>query len=177
VRRVAVVGCGGAGKSRLARELGRRLSLPVVHLDAHFWRPGWVATPDAEWEVRQRDLLTGDAWVADGNYHRTLGLRTARADTVVFLDMPRAACLRGVFSRLARQWGRVREDMGPGCPEGFDAEFLRWVWTFRRDVRPVLLEMLRDFERVGGRVITLRSRRETAAFLRGIPAAGTVALV
>ena len=164
-RRIAIVSCGGAGKSRLAGELGRRLGLPVLHLDLHYWRPGWVETPRAEWEALQPSLLAGDAWIADGNYHATLPLRLERADAVVFLDMPRLACLRGVLLRRLRHRGTHRADLPPGCPEKFDLEFLRWIWRFPRDVRPATLAMLREFEARGGLVVVLRSRREVETFL------------
>ncbi len=45
MQRVAVVGCGGAGKSTLATALGRLTGLRVVHLDRHYWQPGWVLFP------------------------------------------------------------------------------------------------------------------------------------
>jgi adenylate kinase family enzyme len=171
-RRIAIVGCGGAGKSRLARELGRRLGLPVVHLDAHFWRPGWVETPRAEWEALQPSLLAGDSWIADGNYHATLPVRLDRADTVLFLDMPRLACLRGVLARRLRHRGTNREDLPPGCPEKIEWEFLKWIWNFPRDVRPATLAMLREFEARGGRVVVLRSRGEVAGFLSSLEGPG-----
>ena len=122
--------------------------------------------PAAEWEARQTELFAGDAWIADGNFNSTLRYRTARADTVVFLDFPRSTCLRGVFGRLLRHRGEVRDDMAAGCPEGFDLGFLRWVWNFRRDTRAKTVEILAGFEASGGRVITLRSRREVEEFLR-----------
>jgi adenylate kinase family enzyme len=174
MRRIAVIGCGGSGKSRLARELGRRLDLPVIHLDAHYWRPGWVEAPMAEWIELQTELFAGEAWIADGNFHSTLRYRTTRADTVVFLDFPRSSCVRGVLGRLLRQRGQVRSDMATGCPERFDPAFLRWVWNFRRDARPRTLEILRDFGRAGGRVIRLHSRAAVAEFLRSLPADSTV---
>jgi adenylate kinase family enzyme len=161
-----VIGCGGSGKSRLARELGRRLDLPVIHLDSHYWRPGWVETPMEEWIALQPELFAGDAWIADGNFHSTLRYRTTRADTVVFLDLSRAACLRGALGRLLRQRGQVRSDMASGCPERFDLTFLRWIWNFRTVARPRMFEILGEFERAGGRVITLRSRGAVAQFLR-----------
>src|SRR5688572_11642762 len=44
VNKVLVIGPGGAGKSTFANALGERTGLPVIHLDALYWRPGWVAT-------------------------------------------------------------------------------------------------------------------------------------
>ncbi len=165
MQRVAVLGCGGAGKSRLAREMGRRLGLPVVHLDVHYWRPGWVPTPGEAWERIQADLLTGDAWIADGNYGGTLHLRFARADTAVFLDFGRLACYRGVLTRWLRGRGRVRRDLAAGCPECLDLEFLRWIWGFSRHSRPLVLTALASFASRGGRVVVLRSRRAVASFV------------
>ena len=55
MRRVLVIGCGGAGKSTFARELGARTGLPVVHLDRLYWKPGWVPTPPGEWELVVRE--------------------------------------------------------------------------------------------------------------------------
>ena len=77
----------------LARQIGAIAGLPVIHLDHHYWSPGWVPTPDDEWVVRQRELLAGERWVVDGNYGGTLELRAELADTIVFLDLPRRVCL------------------------------------------------------------------------------------
>jgi adenylate kinase family enzyme len=159
MERVAVIGSGGAGKSTLARQIGGITGLPVVHLDHHYWSPGWVATPDAEWVERQRALLDGARWVVDGNYGATLELRAERADTVVFLDLPRRVC-------LARALRRFRSPVlqAPGCPQKVDADFLRWIWEFPRRTRPRLLAVL-DTYAAATEVVHLRSTGETRSFL------------
>ena len=53
MKRVLVIGSGGAGKSTLARRLGERLGLEVVHLDALYWQAGWVEPAKEAW--RERD--------------------------------------------------------------------------------------------------------------------------
>src|SRR3954454_9258425 len=125
MRRVLVIGCGGAGKSTFARELGARLGLPVVHLDRLYWKPGWVPTPADEWEMVVREALAGERWVMDGNYGGTLAIRIQVADTAILLDVPRRPCVRRVVWRSLRNYGRSRDDLGPGCREKLpDPEFL-----------------------------------------------------
>lgn len=99
LRRVAIIGCGGAGKSALARALGDRLGLEVVHLDRLYWRPGWVPTPSAEWRAMVAAVARRERWIADGHYGGTLDLRLAAADTVLFLDLPRRTTVAGVLGR------------------------------------------------------------------------------
>ena len=89
MRRVLVIGSGGAGKSTFAARLAARTGLPLIHLDACFWRSGWDPTPPDEWARRVADLMSRQEWVMDGNYGGTLDARLAACDTVIFLDVPR----------------------------------------------------------------------------------------
>jgi adenylate kinase family enzyme len=113
-RRVVVTGMAGSGKSTFSRSLAVKTGLPVIHLDVHFWKPGWVAPSESEWREKQRHLLGGDAWIADGNYQETLDLRLERADTVVFLDTPWSVCAgRAIRRGLRKPIG----DMPEGCDD------------------------------------------------------------
>jgi adenylate kinase family enzyme len=111
-RRVVVTGLAGSGKSTFSVALAAKTGLPVIHLDLHFWKPGWVAPSETEWREKQYGVLAGDTWIADGNYHETLDLRLERADTVVFLDLPWWLCAGRAFRRGFRMPGELPEGCG-----------------------------------------------------------------
>lgn len=155
--------------------MGARLALPVIHLDALHWRPGWVAPARAEWERLVEDIVAGERWIADGNYGGTMELRLSRADTVIYLDIPRAVCVWRALRRALHHRGRTRPDMAPGCPERVDAAFLWWIWTYSARRRPALLRRLAALP-PACRVLHLRSDREVRAFVAGLcPGAGVEA--
>ena len=134
-RRVIVTGLAGSGKSTFSRSLAGMTGLPLIHLDLYFWKPGWVAPSEDEWREKQMDLLAGDEWIADGNYHETLALRLERADTIVFLDTPWPLCAGRALVRGVR---KSVGEMPFGCHDS----------AWRR---------LRDEWRIAGRI--LRGRR------------------
>jgi len=173
-RRILVVGCSGAGKSTLSRRLGEATGLPVIHLDEHFWQPGWVQSEEGPWRERLEELLARPEWIMDGAYTTSLPRRLLVADAVVRLDVGRARCLAQIFRRVVTGYGRTRPDLAEGCPEQFDTEFVKWVWRWHRDEEPALLRALAGAP-AHVRVWTLRSRREIARFLDGLGAAGAEA--
>jgi adenylate kinase family enzyme len=111
-RRVLVDGLAGSGKSTFSHALSVRMGLPLIYLDLHYWQPGWVRPSEREWREKQRRLLAGDAWIADGNYLETLDLRLERADTVVLLDTPWWICAGRAFVRGFRKPGELPEGCG-----------------------------------------------------------------
>lgn len=171
MRRILVIGSGGAGKSTLARRLGARLGLEVIHLDALYWQPGWVEPPEEVWRGRVGELLRRESWVMDGNYSGTLAPRLEACDTVVFLDLPRVVCVWGALRRAFKYRGQARPDMARGCPEQLSFAFLRWIWNYPARSRPKVLRLL-DERAAGKRVVRLRSRAEAEEFLAGVGRAG-----
>ncbi|HET9849663.1 MAG TPA: hypothetical protein VFR68_14035 [Candidatus Dormibacteraeota bacterium] len=175
-RRVLVTGMAGSGKSTFSRALSAKTGLPVIHLDVHYWKPGWIEPSEDEWREKQRGLLTGDQWIVDGNYHATLDLRLEAADAVVFLDTPWWVCAWRAFVRGIR-----RRPAGFQLPNGCDeSAFRRWreewslawrIWRSRRSEPELELGRL---SRHGNHVAlyVLRSKRAAREFVSAVICVG-----
>jgi len=164
MRKILVIGSGGAGKSTFAARLGARLKLEVIHLDSCYWQAGWQETPKAEWRARVEELIAHDTWIMDGNYSGTLELRLKACDTVIFLDLPRTLCLWRVVKRAIMYWGKPRPDMAAGCPERLTFEFVQWIWQYPRRTRPQVLARLQACADAK-QIVHLRSQAEVEKFL------------
>ena len=167
MQKVLVIGSCGSGKSVFSQRLGDLTGLPVIHLDRHFWRPGWVEPSKDVWQAQVEELLKGDRWIIDGNYGGTMDMRLAHCDTAIFLDFPRQVCTWRVIKRVLKNYGRTRPDLGEGCPEHVDLAFLKWTWDYPTRSRPHVLERLQRVEdRV--KIVTLTSSREVEKYFAGL---------
>ena len=170
-RRVIVTGLAGSGKSTFSLALAAKTGLPVIVLDLHFWKPGWVAPSESEWREKQIRVLAGDAWIADGNYPETLDLRLERADAVVFLDMPWWVCTGRAF----RRGFQMPDELPKGCDY---STWLRlrdeWqlavrIWRNRHSEPEREREILSQHGQHGA-LYVLRSRQAVRDFLDGLDA-------
>lgn len=163
MKRILILGPGGAGKSTLSKKLAEKLGLPLIHLDQHHWQPDWVPMEAERWAEVIAELTERDKWVMDGNYASALDRRLEAADLAIFLDVSRWKSLWGAFTRVLKQSGQVRSDMAPGCPERFDAEFFIWLWNFPRDSKPELESAFARYPQTP--VVRLSSRRAVQQWL------------
>lgn len=167
MRKITIIGSGGSGKTTLATHLSRLLSLPVYHLDALYWQPGWVKTEKKEWTELQISLCKEPQWIIDGNYGSTMDIRLNSSDTIIYLDMNRYLCLFRVMKRMVQHFGKTRSDMGLGCKEGFDAKFLSWIYRYPIKKRPELLQELSVLNETVD-VYVLKNKREVEGFLADV---------
>jgi len=142
-----IMGSSGSGKSTMARHLGEFYGLPVVHLDALYWKPGWVQSTKEEIGDKIRAVEDEPAWVIDGNYKQTAGYRLSRANTLIYLDFNRYTCLCRAVRRWMKNRGKTRPDLGEGCPDKLDWPFVKWIfWDYPRKVHGATLLWLAEIQ-------------------------------
>jgi adenylate kinase family enzyme len=134
-RRVSVVGNAGSGKSTLARALAARLGVPHVELDGIYHQRGWTPLAEEELVRRVGEAAARDGWVIDGNYSAVRPLIWARADTVVWLDLPRRIVMRRIIWRTVRRvisraelWNGNREPWQNLVRRDPHASLIAWAW-------------------------------------------------
>ena len=171
MQRIMIVGQPGSGKSTLARELGRRTGLPVVHIDHIHWMPGWVERPRDEKTRLCLEAEARERWIFEGGHSATWASRLARADLLIWLDLPLALRFRRVLGRTLRWHGQTRPDLPEGCPEGLGREtlaFWRFIWRTRHSARDGIARLVAGSAKP---VVRLQSPAEVARFLADWPVA------
>lgn len=144
VDRVMIVGAPGSGKSTLARRLGDLSGLPVFHMDHIHWKPGWEERTRPEKIALAQAVEAQAAWIFEGGLSSTFDARAARADLIVWLDLPIVLRLWRVATRTWKDYGKTRVDLTEGCEEYFDPEFYRYILTTRRRNRARLARLMEE---------------------------------
>ncbi len=172
VRKIAIIGNGGGGKSTLARQLGGALDLPVFSLDDYQWQPGWKPTAPEAMSAAHETWLSGSGWVIDGwGSWDLIERRFGEVDLIVVTDFP---------LRLHYQWALKRQvqamlGLSKGWPPpGCSALSITWLLmkTIRRVNRDSLPRVTRltSESPLRSRVIELRSPGELRQLCTGLTA-------
>jgi adenylate kinase family enzyme len=165
MQKIAIVGSGGSGKSHVARKLAAVLDLPVIHLDAVYFDDEWNALPMEKFAQAQCALVAAPRWVIDGNYNSTLAIRLKACDTVIFMDISTLAALWGIVSRQIRDGAGHQ---GNGVHNRITWDVLKYIATYRRQMRPRVLAKIHEYASGHAEVVLLTSRRRTRRWLRQV---------
>lgn len=165
--KIAIIGYSGSGKSTLAGKLGAIFQAEVLHLDAVQFLPGWEIRPQEDKKKMTEEFLdTHDSWVIDGNYSKLFyERRMMEADIIIMLLFNRVSCLCRVVRRYIKYKNRTRPDMGEGCNEKLDREFIRWVLYGQRGKR-AKKRYVQVHSQYKGKVIIVKNQRQLDACLR-----------
>ncbi|MCA1623083.1 MAG: DNA topology modulation protein [Acidobacteria bacterium] len=167
MKRILIIGSGGAGKSTFAKQLGEATDIEVLHLDKLHWKPGWIEPTKDEWRKTVAEIVAEDSWIIDGNYGGTMQMRIERCDMVIFLDLPRIVCVWRVLKRFLTYRNGTRPDMAEGCNEKLDWKFLEWIWHYPIQTKPKVESLLKRFQNTKT-IIRLQSKKEVERFLQNI---------
>ncbi|MCL2407125.1 MAG: hypothetical protein FWC95_04275 [Defluviitaleaceae bacterium] len=170
MRRIFIFGSSGSGKTTLAKQLGKLLSLQVHHCDRIRQIENWDWKPLSEIHALVSEIINGDKWILEGYpTAEMIPACLARADVIIFTDLNRFLCMYRVLKRSFRYHGKVREDVGDGCKEGFPPLGLcRVIWRFRREWRQRCIGWLFACNKP---VHHLKSRRQVQRFINKINSA------
>ena len=173
MHRVSVVGNSGSGKSTVAARLAAQLGARYTELDAVNHQPDWTPLPVEEFRRQVTALTAGESWVVDGNYSAVRDIVWARADTVVWLDLPRWIVMKRVtirtLGRVVRRlelWNGNRERWRNIFTLDKDESVILWSWTQHAKYHDRYEAARRDPANAHLRFVQLRTPREIAAFLR-----------
>jgi len=158
MRRIAIVGISGAGKSTYARALHELTGLPVRHMDRLFWQGKWEAVREADYVAAHRSLVSDETWIIEGYIDPALADRARAADLIVYLDFSGLRCAWRVLVRWLRHRRRARPELPPEAVERISLSFL-WIVLTRAERRAIEAS-LRNTE--PAKVLRVRSTRQLA---------------
>jgi adenylate kinase family enzyme len=172
MQRVVIVGSSGSGKSTLARAIAARLRVPCIELDALQHGKNWTPRPTFAADVER--FSREASWVADGHYADVRDLLWSRADTIIWLDLPRMLIEWRVVRRSFLRWA-LRIELWNGnrepSPLGWiDPEHpVRWSWTKHVEYSKRHAARFADPAWSHLTRIRLRTPREVRRFLDALP--------
>lgn len=150
MKKILILGRGGAGKSTVARKLGEILNIPVIELDKYFWQPGLIPLDNAKWISVQKELANRERWIMDGDLGKydVLSERLNYADTILVLNFPFWTC----FLRALK---RSRERL----------DFWWWLFTWRFIELPKVMNAIKKYAPKNAEIVTLKNQWELDRFI------------
>ncbi len=123
-KRISIIGTDGAGKTTLARVLGKELSLPVIHMDSYIWGKDWTLNDKGRAENQIKNLLHDENWIAEGYMSYAPQEMLELADLVIYLNYSNTRALFRTVKRWIKHRRNKREELPEGCEEKFDLLYL-----------------------------------------------------
>jgi adenylate kinase family enzyme len=173
VKRIAVVGNAGAGKTTLSRSLARIHQLPLTHVDSIQFLAGMQIRPHKESIAILNEIQDRQEWIIEG--YGPLDIiekRFQMADRVIFIDFPIWRHFWWCTKRQVKNAWSKREELPEGCDEFSyvqTAKLFRSVWKIHQQMRPQLLKIFAR-ESLKNKMTFIRTYSEwKKVFSEGIP--------
>jgi adenylate kinase family enzyme len=147
-KRIMIFGPSASGKSEMADALGRKMNIPIYHLDKLCFLPNtfWVPRPVEEFQKLHEAAVNLNEWIIDGNYSALMARRIARATAVIWLDPPAMGCIFRFYKRFFRKHRRQNQYIGllDGADEKFTFTAVRYIFRHKMK-RQFFLKLIESF--------------------------------
>lgn len=168
--KILIVGSPGSGKTTFAKKLQNALSIPLYHLDDHYWNANWEKPRENEWKNIVINLTTKPKWIIEGNHYSTFESRLQQADITIFFDIPTWRCLFRILKRtIIRAMGNksslplnIRSDKNYRYKLSLNWHFIRLGLFFKWNVKP---KMLTKLELLHKNLIMVKNTRDAEQIL------------
>jgi adenylate kinase family enzyme len=166
LKKIAVFGNAGGGKSTLAKRLAELTGIPLYPLDTIQYRAGGGKVPHEEYLTAHAELLLREAWIIDGfGCRKSAWQRFAAADMLVYIDLPLPRHFWWVTKRLLKGLFVNPEGWPERSPMiSSTISSYRVLWLCHRNLTPKYRRLV-SAERHRKRVHHLRSAAEMETFL------------
>ncbi len=146
VKKIAVIGNAGGGKTTLSRRLAQFYQLPLTHVDSIQFLPGMKIRRHAESIALLEKAQAEDAWIIDGfGPLDILEKRLRLADQIIFIDLPLWRHYWWCSKRQIQSLWAPRAELPEGCHEfslRHTLKLYKNLWQVHKKMRPELLRIL-----------------------------------
>ncbi len=156
INKISIIGGPGTGKTTLSDNLGKKLDLPVYHIDGINYLKNWETRDEEERDKIVLDIIDNEKWIVDGTYKTTLQERVEAAELIIFLNYSTVAKLKGVLCRYLKNKGKEKKEI-PGCNEQMNLKFIRWTLSWNKRKREFIEDVLK--RNSNKNVIIFKNRR------------------
>lgn len=164
-----IMGPMASGKSTLAEMMGKKLGLPVYHLDqcCMLSNTRWKRCPIEESKILHDQTVSTDKWIMEGNYLEFIHFRISRATSIIWLNPSILKCIFNFYKRFFRKNRRKNPYVGmlENAREKFTVIGLKYIF-FHKKKKHLFEKALENFPRE--RIFYLNSSKMMKEFYRKI---------
>ncbi|MCM1115825.1 MAG: adenylate kinase [Clostridium sp.] len=160
--KVIVIGCSGSGKTTFSTKLTEIIHIPLYYLDRIYWNADCSHITRQAFIEKQKEILTKDKWIVDGNFRSTLEMRIKAAEMIFLFDIPVEDCISGAVNRVKNK--EKRPDLP--CELPADDELVTLIKCFNTDVRPMIFDYLNTYS--DKKVVIFTSREQADDYLKNL---------
>ena len=175
MKKINVVGTSGSGKSTVSKLLAQKLNYPYIEMDAVYWKADWQEPSDEEFFLKLAQSLQQPNWVLDGNYNRSVPVKWAEVDTVIWVDYSFSRTIYQAVTRAIKRCLSGQELwQGTGNVETFKQSFfskdsvLLWTLQTYKKNRRRYLQVMNNPEFSHIHFVRLTSPKKVQAFINSL---------